>query len=206
MNNSIKISFSTLLMVACDVELPSPELDLDFEAEDEANDQNDGLAGVLNRHCVIRSHAVPVGEPVPEDLAPAEQTCFPRFADAVFFATGERLDPHASPLDYEPLPIASPNDTLAAYVIGVEFQHSWFGGSSLTFTSNVSCFGWYHTVAYVGNNWNDQISSARAYSGCGHSYHYEHANFGGSILDCRSECFYVGDAMNDRTSSLFWTQ
>jgi hypothetical protein len=193
MNNPIKILFSTLLMVACDVEVPAPEIDPDVETEDEANDRNDGsssaedvsgLAGVLNRHCVIRSHAVRVGEPVPEDLQPAERTCFPRFADAIFFATGERLDPHASPLDYEPLAVESPNDTQGAYVIGVEFEHIWFGGSSLTYTSDVTCYGWYHTVAYVGDGWNDIISSARAYSGCWHSYHYEDSVFGGSIIYC----------------------
>jgi hypothetical protein len=57
------------------------------------------------------------------------------------------------------------------------------------------------TVGYVGNSWNDVISSSRGYNNC-QLKHWEHANWEGRSTGWLSSASYLGDAMNDETSSL----
>ena len=74
-------------------------------------------------------------------------------------------------------------------------------GGSKTWTASNGCdFSHWWVVSDVGSVWNDRISSAKAYSGCIHFRHFEDINYGGAVVTCT--CYYVGDAMNDRTSSL----
>ena len=54
---------------------------------------------------------------------------------------------------------------------------------------------------YVGDEWNDQISSIACAPGCGLKV-YEHRDFGGYSKIFRGKMVYVGDAWNDDISSL----
>lgn len=54
---------------------------------------------------------------------------------------------------------------------------------------------------YVGDDWNDQISSIACAPGCGLKV-YEHRDFGGYSKVFRGKMVYVGDAWNDDISSL----
>lgn len=161
-------------------------------------------------HCVVEAVALHPGEAPPEEPSAASPRCFDTFSDALFAATDGRvrLPPSvtAETLDDAMLRGGDEHADLATYVIGIEYQHAWFQGATLTITSSVSCYGYNHWFPYSSfpAGWNDIISSARAFSGCNHSYHYEH-DFSGAVVDCGTACGYIGDAMNDRTSSLFWT-
>ena len=162
-------------------------------------------------HCVVDTVAVPEGAPFQENMAPsAAPQCFQAFAEAIFAATGGAVSVPADtrPEDFnEQLLQASPRPA-ASYVIGVEYQHADFKGWSRTYRSPRTCYGYVHYVPWVGADINDQISSAKAYSWCNHSVHYEHINFNrgtaGATRDCGSSCSYIGAAMNDKTSSIIW--
>jgi hypothetical protein len=74
---------------------------------------------------------------------------------------------------------------LLAQLIGIEYEDKNYGGSSLTVTGSVTCNGYYHYLASMPSGWDNVISSARAYSGCTNSYHYQYTNSGGSVMSCR---------------------
>lgn len=218
-----------LLAFGCDADdLPLAAAD-DAEAVDEADadeivdgDDLDGPAaghvvavddlGVATaRHCVIEAHAVTIGADPADEPAPRDRqvTCFPRFADAIFFATGEQLAADATPDSYEPsTTLASrPQDPAAdTNVIHIEFQYDDFGGSSLAYTSSYTCATKYFYDDVISASWQDRISSAKAYAGCNHSYHYENNYQGGAVKDCGKSCTYIGAALQNRTSSLRHTK
>lgn len=176
-----------------------------IEPEMEADRQN-AVEQEKGRHCVVETIAVREGEPLPDNVASADPRCFQTFSEAIFAATGGAvsMSPNASPEDFNAQALPDARQPAASYVIGIEYQHSNYRGSSIVYRSNHTCSGYQHSVAYVGAGWNDRISSARAYSDCNHSVHYEHRDFGGASRDCGTACSYIGDAMNDRTSSLRW--
>lgn len=160
-------------------------------------------------HCVIQTEAVRQGEIVPVYSPNSKPQCFDSFSEALNAATngGVKASQDLLPENLTAEMLAKSNlQPQATFVIGVEFVHAGFGGSSLTYSSSVTCDGFVLSASYVGNDWNDHISSAKAYSNCNHSQHFEHANFVGASVDCFSECSYIGDALNDRTSSIKWFQ
>jgi hypothetical protein len=56
-------------------------------------------------------------------------------------------------------------------------------------------------TANVGTTWNDRISSFQGFSNCQIRI-YENANFTGATYGAFTATDYVGDAMNDRTTSV----
>ena len=168
--------------------------------------------GTQGPHCVVESVAQRQGEAPPTELDMAPARCFETFSDAIFAATDGRvrLAPSvtAQTVDEQTLRGGDMNAPLATFVIAIEYQHINFGGATMTITSSVTCDGYNHSFPFSSfpAGWNDIISSARAFSNCNNSYHYEHAGFGGAVVNCGSACSYVGNAMNDRTSSIFWTR
>ena len=54
---------------------------------------------------------------------------------------------------------------------------------------------------YVGDTWNDKISSIACSPGCGLSA-WDHRDFGGASKTFNGAYVYVGDAWNDRISSV----
>ena len=57
------------------------------------------------------------------------------------------------------------------------------------------------SVANIGATWNDRVTSFQGYSACEIRV-YENENYGGATYGAFASTNYVGDAMNDRTTSM----
>jgi hypothetical protein len=167
--------------------------------------------GSVEEHCFSKLDPVQSGE---QSSRQSPERCFPTFAEAIYAATNGaiRLDPsvqasEASEEMLRPRNSASTQmsveSTATTYVIGIDYANANYGGSSKTWTTTSVCtLSRSFQVAYVGDAWNDRISSAKSFAGCSLNPHYEHASYGGAVRYC--PCQYIGDAMNDRTSSEKW--
>lgn len=198
---SYAIAMSVIGAMSSGVMAVEPETDPEMQA-----DSQNAVEKEKGRHCVVETLAVGEGEPQPENVTPADPQCFQNFSEAIFAATGGAVSvsPNTKPEDFNVQELPDDQQPAASYVIGIEYQHSNYRGSSIIYRNNRTCSGYQHSVAFVGAGWNDRISSARAYSGCNHSVHYEHRDFRGASRDCGTACSYIGDAMNDKTSSIRW--
>jgi len=169
--------------------------------------------GVVERHCVARLF------PQTAMKAPEIVKCFDSFAASVYFSTNGAvlLDPSASraaqleQLDAAkvgvppvPVPVGADFDTIGADVqVGIDFSDYHYQGNSLTWMAPSGCSSTVHwATPTMPATWNDVVSSARAYSGCTTWLHYQDENYGGDVATCT--CYYIGDAMNDQTSSEEW--
>jgi hypothetical protein len=160
-------------------------------------------SGTGDNCVVLLEHVTPSG---PEARIVSE-TCFVTFSDAIRHATGGKtiLPADARPGDFtqEMLP-EGPTSTV---VLGIDydaFHYDETAGARIWEASS-SCtpsLSW--TVWNVGNDWNDRISSAKSYGGCHYFEHWENYYWDGAVRTCTPNCYYIGDAMNDRTSSLRW--
>jgi hypothetical protein len=99
----------------------------------------------------------------------------------------------------------------ASTIIGQEFVDSNYNGAILSVTvgsNGFTCTGTTSDVdASLGSmpsGWNDRISSFRGFSNCWTKI-YEHSGFGGAALGYQGDTRYVGDALNDQTSSIRWS-
>jgi hypothetical protein len=196
---------------AFDGERDSPEADDDERDESHADRGGMDLASVPagGRHCVVEATVVPDGvDPATVQAADSKMTCFSTFANAIFSVTGERLSADATPETYEPAAITSTATQAAKYVSGVEYQLSSWGGASLTIYGSATCLTANSLVLNKFSDpwWDNRVSSAKAYSGCQHSYHYENMYLGGAVKDCGASCWYIGDPLQNRTSSIRWTK
>ncbi|RKH21494.1 hypothetical protein D7Y13_06630 [Corallococcus praedator] len=159
-------------------------------------------------HCVAQTAAQPKGQPLAQSAAPTRVDCFDTFADSIAFASkgSVQLSAQAKPADLKQEDVDQ-MASLATYVIGVVYEHDYYGGASFTFTSDVSCVGWNHGAPNLAAyGWDNFISSSLSYSGCNNTYFYENPNYTGAIVNCGTGCGQVGAAMNDRASSIIWTQ
>lgn len=175
---------------------------------DEMNPRSDekGL-GRPSQHCVASTFAQPKGQPMPQNLAPTRFDCFDTFADAISSVSKGtvRLPTNAKPEDLKQEDVDR-MASMAVYVIAVEYEHDYFGGASYTLQSDVTCQGWYHGIPSLPYGWDNLISSAIAYSGCNNSWHYENPGYTGAVVNCGTACAQIGAAMNDRTSSIIWSE
>lgn len=73
------------------------------------------------------------------------------------------------------------------------YEHIYFGGDSRSVEDGAY-------VPWIGNLWNDQVSSVQVASGCVLNA-YEHINFGGAQVGYLGSVPWVGDGWNDRISS-----
>ncbi|MFY0577417.1 hypothetical protein ACN28S_26595 [Cystobacter fuscus] len=178
---------------------------------DEARESQPGFSGVVPaqvQHCAVKAVAFQPGEEPPLNPPPAKLDCFASFAEAIAFATqgAIQLPPDATPGQLTPELVSAPDATPTQNLIAVEYEDAYYGGRSLTFYSETSCYQSNLGTPSLSSDWNDIISSAQAFSGCNNSYHYEHVNYQGAVANCGSACTWIGDAMNDRTSSILWTR
>lgn len=176
-------------------------------AESRAERSEEASRATEKRHCVASAVAMRAAEAqLSASATPAAPaTCFDTFAAAISFATQStvQLSPSASVSDVTEEMLSSSS----TYVIAIEYDYDWYGGASITYTSDVKCDdGWILSVSSMPSGWNDSVSSALSFSGCNHSYHYEHSSFGGAVVDCGTSCGFIGSAMNNRTSSIRWTR
>lgn len=94
----------------------------------------------------------------------------------------------------------------ASTVIEISYEHSSFQGASLTWETSGGCdnssdVDW--QAGSINGWWNDRISSFRTYANC-LSRHWEHSNFQGISTGYWGTTGYIGDAMNDKASSIKW--
>jgi hypothetical protein len=157
-------------------------------------------------HCIVGLEPLKEGQ---EESVASEMTCFTNFSEAIAAATGgavqlpKDIDP--SGITEEMLQSAMP---AAQTIISVSYQHSNFGGSSLTHYANntYGCTnGSSYFVSSLPSGWNDVISSTRLWGGCDRTYFFEHISFGGAALRVGPTTQLNGfGAMNDETSSIRW--
>lgn len=159
--------------------------------------------------CVLKAQAVKPGEPLPAAPTASQVDCFATFSEAISSVTqgAVQLSATARAADFKEedlMRAAAPTRASLPYIVGIGYADSDFGGTAYIFTSVEPCGAVFYGTLPSG--WEDTISSAKAYANCNHSWHYENPHFGGAQRDCGTSCSYIGDAMNDRTSSIFWTQ
>lgn len=218
----------SITATACDVDERPEGLDafeqFDDDALDAGDDAGDAQAAPQSDldlslapapagdHCIVEATAVPYGvDPATVRAADNPVKCYPTFADAIFAATGERIADDVTPDTYEPVDQFAAGPTAgtprASYVVGIVYQYSNWKGKSLSIVTSGTCL----TASWILNKfsdswWDDRVSSTKAYSGCKHSYHYEKMYLGGAVKDCGTSCWYVGAALQNRTSSLRFTK
>jgi hypothetical protein len=174
-------------------------------------------------HCVMQVAHVQPGE---VDSRVLHYECYATFPEAIAAATGGRvqlastarprdltqaiLNGSASPLTSSSAnPLAPRPYCTGCSVIAVENWDAHNTGVTFTVTTTGSrCFAtypnWDYSISYTQLNnagWNDAISSALNYDFCYRGQHYENAGWSGAEVNC-SSCDYIGNAMNDRTSSI----
>jgi hypothetical protein len=132
--------------------------------------------------------------------------CFATFAEAIASATGGavRLPATVTPDKVTQDMLSDPG--IMTVVIGIDFQHSNYQGATLTWEASSGCSpGMYYYANTMPSGWDNILSSTKAYTGCNKNYSYENTYQGGAVRICYPNCSYIGDAMNDRTSSKKWT-
>lgn len=149
----------------------------------------------------------------------AAPSCFETFSDAVFAATNGRVklppaitDETATDDDLNGGDV-KPGDTV---IIAAEFRNAHFKPlhHGLLVPSTVRCDNPRFIAAAIPRlppAWNNDISSARTFTGCTHSVHFDFRKLQGPHADCHTGCAQIGKdnngrSMNDRTTSIFWTR
>jgi hypothetical protein len=86
---------------------------------------------------------------------------------------------------------------------------SWYvdanygGSSTLIYGCGGPCDSAGYGIAYVGDGWNDRISSYKVWNNCFYSRAYTNSNYGGTCQRYHNNVPWVGSTMNDKISS-FW--
>ncbi|WP_125264513.1 hypothetical protein [Streptomyces alboflavus] len=91
------------------------------------------------------------------------------------------------------------------YLLAQLFTEGNFGGTALVYMGAQPCErdnGTDYQRPYVGDEFNDQISAVKTFSDCRANLHEDRDFQGANIGWLFGEWSYVGDAMNDRTSSV----
>ena len=153
------------------------------------------------KHCVTELEPLAAGQ---QESASKQIGCFPTFAAAISAATGGAvtLSADATPESLK----GSDLGAAAARIIGVDYQLRDYRGLTQTWVvSNSSgCSGGYLYSANTPSAFNNRLSSTRAFAGCNRNISFQLAGLGGLYKICKPDCSYIGDAMDNRTSSKLW--
>src|SRR5262249_19000589 len=97
------------------------------------------------------------------------------------------------------------SEGVGSTVIGFDYVDANSGGAVLTSWGSRNCTGPIDDLdarfSSMPGGWNDIISSTQSAAICWQKL-WEHINQGGAALGFQGTTGYVGDAMNDRTSSI----
>jgi hypothetical protein len=161
-----------------------------------------GVSAAGDPHCVV-------------SLATGDMQCFPTFRLAIAYATGGRITdaPEAeSAADIDSAFVARvdalvPDGRADDVLIGTAWWDRDFGGRSVNFTATSGCDAnadrdWLDN--YVGDDWNDKISSMHSYSNCWMTGHEDSMLRGRTVTSGRSSGVPHMNHMSDRVSSLDW--
>jgi hypothetical protein len=214
----MKMKTATLLVFVCGSVLAGCVGDDDLQSDDiegaVIGTSPPATLGSDAPYCVTEASAAPIGAPAPAVDKAAVPRCFKSFAEAVSVATAGRVQLAASDTPTTPGVLdrldTGPGASASPYVVAIEYVapnwDSYWGW--LLVTSSVSCYGYNLSLSAMPAGWDNVVSSARSFSGCNRSYHYDGTYFTGGGVDCGSEgCYYDWQMgwMNDRTSSIYWT-
>lgn len=92
---------------------------------------------------------------------------------------------------------------LSDFLIGKEWDDLSYSGAVNEYFASTGCAANTWQVSYVGDAWNDRFQSGKGFSSCDHNRKFEHADFGGAVLLCTSDCSNYG-VLNNEVSSLRW--
>lgn len=143
------------------------------------------------------------------------KACFATFAQSISFATAGRVTSApatAAEAVTDPAFNAQMNAAPAAasdVVISIVYDDRGMDDDlgDVVWTANKGCpDGNLNDVDHSSSDmaFDDRISSFQGYSNCWVTL-FENRNFGGASVGPRSSMSYVGDAMNNRASSIQWT-
>lgn len=181
-----------------------------------AQASNSGVPSGTAEHCVVE--AFPIGA---EPSNPSPLVCFDNFADAIAHATNGRVH---LPQNFKPTDLtddllnmgkdvfsrALTPDTITSTVIAIDYDGINRQGNTLVtqVSDGNGCLNTNWARSSLGAGWpwgwDNVIGSAEAFQNCNHSYHYEHQNFQGAVLDCGTYCSSMG-VMDNQSSSIAWT-
>lgn len=140
------------------------------------------------------------------DLSSGQTRCFSSFQRVVDAVSGGRVTVSKGATSLSEAQRAKIAATAAApYVLGTWFQDANYGGSSYLVTGNTDCDTNADVDYQIGTmppGWNDQISSFKSYGLC--ATRIWENTFSGASYGFYVNSSYVGDAMNDRASSIQW--
>jgi hypothetical protein len=133
-----------------------------------------------------------------------ELGCFATFAEAVAVGTGGtvQLPASATPGSVTDADVAQVQP-LTNVLIGTEYTHTGYSGTSNDYFAPDACNGNTYEVAYVGDTWNDTFASGKGFGGCDHNKKYSASNFGGDVITCTPSCSDYTTVRN-LVSSLRW--
>jgi hypothetical protein len=167
-----------------------------------------GARPAAERHCAVR--LVPESRPKPHVIAARLERvgCFDTFSEAIEAGSGGSIR-LASSIQPAELTDAVITDSTTSRItgdtlIGTEWAATNYTGSSKSYWAPDACAGNVWEVDYVGDNWNDEFESGRAYGGCDTNKKFVHANFGGDVLTCTPNCSDYGTSFRNQISSLRW--
>jgi hypothetical protein len=156
-------------------------------------------------HCVV---ALSAGSAAKRSVV-KDYRCFTTLSQAVTFASAGkvRLGARSSFSSADTALRRRSSSTVSAPVLGIEYNETGFGGTSLTLTGSggSGCYGGTeYSFANLGTyGWNDRIESARTYSNCV-GVHYKNSGLSGtsaSVFGSRSD---FGSLSNEISSIRFF--
>lgn len=112
----------------------------------------------------------------------------------------------AIPLSTQVAASAAPNVTYGSgNVVAEEFEHSNYGGGKFTIKLPFDCTATGSDTDYgfanMPSGWDNVVSSFKNYHGCD-ANHFDGLGFTGASTGLADTTTYIGNAMNDKTSSL----
>jgi len=155
-------------------------------------------------HCVV---ALSPGSAAKRSVV-KDYRCFSSLSEAVTFASGGKVRLGArSSFSSADTALLGSSSTASVPVLGIEYNWTGFGGTSLTLTGSggSGCYG--GTEYSFGNlgtyGWNDRIESARTYSNCV-GVHYKNSGLWGTSTSVFGSKSDFGSLNNEISSIRFF--
>lgn len=155
------------------------------------------------QHCVAELAPVSAGA---RTSVMKQRGCYSTFAAAMAVATDSTvaLSSEASPESVGEADLAA----AATRVIGIDYDGSFYRGSSYIWyvRNSFGCYGGFSYTANMPGFFNNRLTSTRGFNGCTRNTSYSGYFQTGFWVRCFPNCLYIGDVMNNQTSSKRWAR